>query len=214
MSGVGTLCANAHYRASLYSFIVKRLSAKVGTATGFVCFSCELLSIENCSESGFEMYYGRLACFGHVILLTLVMPLFLILFSISKYLQLIFTTKSDRKSLKQLVHRIQAEISVGQKSGRPVPTFLIAGAHFSKTLTIMRAIKAVLPGKKSRIILADSKKYALNGARFSRYCDVFEVVYSDPVTKSSEYADELVKIAERNQVRLSYDFKFPYDIMI
>ena len=154
-------------------------------------------------KASFKKYYGRLAAVGHILLLVTIMPMFTILFSATKYFQRLLLINSRRQtsesSLHGLVKHIQSEIAKESKVSK-VPTIIIAGAHFSKTLTIMRCIKAVLPGKKSQIILTDSRKYSLNGAHFSRYCDAFEVVHADPVAERELYAAEMVKIAKRYKV--------------
>ena len=141
------------------------------------------------------MYYGRAASFGHILLLIFVLPLFSTTFAVFKYVYAIF---KPNKSSAKTAQAIKNFLSSTKKPLARTPVILIAGAHFSKTLTIVRSVKAVLPGAKSRIILADTAKYAWNGARFSRHCDAFEVIHADPVTQDKQYVNELVMLAQKH----------------
>merc|ERR1712157_135833 len=137
-------------------------------------------------------YYGRLASTAHIVVLTTILPIFSIIFFLIKMVQNMIRNKNTELDL---ACKITYHTRLANKKQI---TMLIPGAHFGKTLTIMRSIKAVDPNV--RIILTDSPKYALNGARFSRYCDAFEIVTADPVTHPQEYVCELAAIARKHNV--------------
>ena len=146
------------------------------------------------------MYYGRAASFGHILLLVFLVPIFSMTFLIFKHIQAIFETFSEQsKRSNKTIKEIRNFLSSLAEPRAP-PVILIMGAHFSKTLTIVRSIKSVLPGKKSRIILADTQNYAWVGARFSRYCDAFEVLQVRDVSQKEEYIKEMVRIGRKHKI--------------
>ena len=142
--------------------------------------------------------FGRVGAVLHIILLVCSIPV-TILFIISHYVQNFFG--NGEKNDNAVVRTIQSLVtSDGKrlKANTNSLVLLISGAHFGKTLTVMRSIKAAKPDAK--IVLTDSPKYALNGARFSRYCDAFEVIHADPEKEKEAYAEEMLKVAQKYHV--------------
>ena len=146
--------------------------------------------------------YGRLGAFLHIVLLLCLVPV-TILFILIKCIQswvyeVLGKDEGDPKFIQGLQNCVLREGRKLKTSSGDGLVMLISGAHFGKTLTVMRSIKTVQP--EAKIILTDSSKYALNGARFSCHCDAFEAVNSEPELDKKAYAEELLKIAQKYDV--------------
>ena len=146
------------------------------------------------------MTYGRLECLIHFLLLcSVVVPLSFI-FVACKFIQSAFSHRKTGKQHRAMMEKIHIQIAKQFKK-KPRPVILITGsAHFSKTALVMQAIKTVLPGEKSKVILIDFPIYSLNATRFSKYCDVFEYIHSDPETQTKSYIEEIVALGLKHKI--------------
>ena len=176
--------------------------ASLRELNGSIFNGSDLIKQKNNQKLNTFECYGRVGACLHIVLLVCLIPV-TILFILVKFIQnwaesFSRNQRCDPGFIERLQNWVICEGRKLKPSNGDRLVMLIPGAHFGKTLTIMRSIKTVKPD--ATIILTDSPKYALNGARFSRHCDVFLVVNSDPETDKEAYAQEMLNIAQKYDV--------------
>ncbi|CAD7927438.1 unnamed protein product [Amoebophrya sp. A120] len=148
-----------------------------------------------CTE---EVVLDRLRCFVHIMLLLFLLPVSF-LYAVYNYCLVSFDENSAQHLSFRKMKKLMARSVRNKQDGEKI-TILVTGGKMSKALHLARCLKRADP-KKISIVLVETKKYWVSGARFSNVVDHFESV-ADPVREDAEqYQRDLLALCVKYNVR-------------